>query len=78
MYFYAVNWLAILVASIASMAIGFLWYSPVLFAKPWTRLMGIDGLDKEAQEKMKKEMLPMYTQTFVAAIVSSQEYFDRL
>ncbi|MGH2805686.1 MAG: DUF1761 domain-containing protein [Actinomycetota bacterium] len=34
------NWLAILVAVIASQAIGFLWYS-VLFNKMWTAAVGL-------------------------------------
>lgn len=35
------NWLAILVAIVASQAIGFLWYS-VLFNKMWTAAIGLD------------------------------------
>jgi hypothetical protein len=34
------NHWAILVSGIAIFMIGGLWYSPVLFAKPWVRLMG--------------------------------------
>jgi hypothetical protein len=35
-----VNWLAVVVAAGINMVIGALWYSPVLFAKPWTKLVG--------------------------------------
>src|SRR5580704_16579005 len=35
-----VNWLAILLAVVAAMAIGAVWFSPVLFAKIWVREMG--------------------------------------
>jgi len=35
-----VNYLAVLVSGIAIFFLGGLWYSPVLFAKPWVRLMG--------------------------------------
>ena len=31
----ALNYLAVLVAGIVIFMIGGLWYSPVLFAKPW-------------------------------------------
>ena len=41
-----VNLLAVLVAALATMVVGFLWYSPLLFAKPWTVLMGYDPNDK--------------------------------
>jgi hypothetical protein len=34
------NWLAILVAAVVPMALGALWYSPVLFARPWMRAVG--------------------------------------
>jgi uncharacterized membrane protein YpjA len=30
-----VNLWAVLVAAIATMVVGFLWYSPFLFARPW-------------------------------------------
>ena len=32
------NWVAIIVATVAQMALGFLWFSPVLFLKPWQAL----------------------------------------
>ena len=35
-----INYLAVLVAAILNMAIGALWYSPLLFARPWMRLTG--------------------------------------
>ena len=40
MHMHSLNWLAILVAAVASMVLGFIWYSPLLFAKAWTREMG--------------------------------------
>jgi hypothetical protein len=35
-----INWLAIVAAVIVNMVIGFVWYSPALFAKPWAKLTG--------------------------------------
>lgn len=35
-----INLLAVLVAAAASMALGFLWYSPVAFGDAWLRLIG--------------------------------------
>jgi hypothetical protein len=34
----SINYLAVLVAAIVNMAVGALWYSPALFAKPWMKL----------------------------------------
>jgi len=36
-----VNWIAIVIAAVASFALGGLWYSPVLFGKAWQREAGL-------------------------------------
>ena len=36
-----VNWLAVLLCGISSMVLGGIWYSPLLFAKPWQRGAGL-------------------------------------
>lgn len=38
----AINYWAVLVAAVASFAIGWAWFSPLLFVKPWMRLRGKD------------------------------------
>jgi hypothetical protein len=35
------------------MVVGFLWHSPMLFAKPWTILMGYEPNDKEKLAEMQ-------------------------
>ena len=35
-----INWLAIIVATVVNMVVGYIWYSPALFAKPWAKLTG--------------------------------------
>ena len=37
-----VNYLAVFVAAVAVFILGWLWYSPLLFFKPWMRLRGMD------------------------------------
>lgn len=37
-----VNYVAVLVAAVAVFILGWLWYSPLLFFKPWMRLRGLD------------------------------------
>ncbi len=34
------NWLAVVVAAAVPMALGALWYSPLLFARPWMAAVG--------------------------------------
>ena len=47
MQFLAVNWLAVLVAAVISMVIGFLWYGP-LFSERFLRLIGKRAEEIEA------------------------------
>lgn len=61
-----VNYLAILVAGVASMAVGFLWYGPMLFAKPWMKLM---GYTQESMKDTKKKMGKTYAISFVVSLV---------
>jgi hypothetical protein len=37
-----VNYLPVLVAAVVVFVLGWLWYSPLLFYKPWMRLRGMD------------------------------------
>jgi len=61
----------VLVSAIATMVIGFLWYSPMLFANPWMRLMGIDPNDKAKIAEMQKSAGKIYSLAFVASIASA-------
>src|SRR5262249_6180315 len=60
MYMHSLNWLAILVAAISIMILGFFWYSLLLFAKAWMREMGYDPNDKAKMEEMRKSAGPTY------------------
>lgn len=61
-----VNYLAVLVAGVVNMVIGFLWYSYMLFAKPWMKEM---GYTKQSMQADQKKMAPYYALSFVAALV---------
>lgn len=63
-----INLLAVLLAAIAFMAVGFAWYSPYLFGPQWMKLMGITAKDMKAAQK---KMAPLYTLSFVVAIVTA-------
>lgn len=62
-----VNYLAILVAAIASIAIGAVWYSPMGFGKQWSTLMGWG--DPRKMEEMKKGAGQAYLISFVAQLI---------
>jgi hypothetical protein len=47
-----VNYLAVFVAAIAVFVLGWLWYSPLLFYKPWMRARGMDPAAAMAGAKM--------------------------
>jgi hypothetical protein len=63
--------LPVLVAAVATMVVGFVWYSPFLFAKPWTILMGYDPNDKAKMDEMRKGAGKTYTLAFVASLASA-------
>src|SRR5713101_3094594 len=69
--FAGINFWAVLVCAIACMVIGFLWYSPMLFATPWMRLMGFDPNDKAKIAEMQKGAGKMYGLSFLASIASA-------
>ncbi|MBI3004800.1 MAG: DUF1761 domain-containing protein [Ignavibacteriales bacterium] len=58
------NYVAILVAAVANMVIGFLWYG-LLFGKKWAAL---HGYTEEQIKSMNPG--PLYAQSFVAVLVS--------
>ena len=54
MHYLGVNLYAVLVCAVATMVVGFLWYSPALFANPWMVLMGYDPKDKAKLRRCRK------------------------
>jgi hypothetical protein len=36
-----IHWLAVALAAVSAFLVGGLWYSPLLFGKPWARLVGL-------------------------------------
>ena len=37
-----VNWLAVIAATLSMFVLGALWYSPLLFVKPWVKAAGLE------------------------------------
>lgn len=65
------QFLPVVVAAISTMVIGFLWYSPMLFAKPWMLASGYDINNKEEMEKMRKSAGPLYLRSFLASLLTA-------
>jgi hypothetical protein len=63
--------LPVLVAAIATMVIGFLWYSPWLFARPWMVAMGYNPDDKARMGEMRKSAGKSYAIAFVTSLLSA-------
>ena len=53
--------------AVASMIIGSLWYSPVMFGKQWMRLMGI----KKPGKVGASQMMPVLIASFLCTLVMS-------
>ena len=64
-----VNWLAIVFAVVANMALGFLWYSPAVLGKQWMKEKGL------SEEKLKKEQSQMGKWYMVSAVVALVQAF---
>ncbi len=71
MHFLGVNLWAVLVCAVATMVVGFVWYSPALFANPWMKLMGYDPNDKAKIAEMQKSAGPSYALSMVASILTA-------
>ena len=71
MHVSGVNLLAVLVAAVTTMVLGFLWYSPMLFARPWMVLMGYNPDDKAALEEMRKGAGKNYAAAFVLGLITA-------
>jgi len=66
-----INWAAVVVAAIAWMVVGLLWYSPFLFARPWMLAMGFALDDKAAIEALRKAGGRLYGIAFLASLLSA-------
>jgi len=71
-----IHFTAIIGVAIIQFIIGALWYSPLLFGKPWLRIMGADKLTPDQLRSERKKMLPAYAlQLFLTIITTVALYF---
>ena len=64
--FYGINEVAVIVSAILAIAVGSVWYSPLLFGQPWMKAVGFTEDDMEAS---KKKMPKLFVLGAVANIV---------
>jgi len=63
----SINYFAVVVGAVLSMAIGALWYGP-LFGKKWLEIVGATSADLEARKQMQKSAGPLYGVQFVLTL----------
>jgi hypothetical protein len=64
--FSTINWLSVIVASLAAFAIGSIWYSPVMFSKTWQKESNLTDYD------LKNASMPViFGSAFVLMFISA-------
>lgn len=60
-----ISWAAVGLGTLANMILGFAWYSPTLFARPWTKAVGL------SDDQMKSRTVGPWVATVILAFVTS-------
>jgi hypothetical protein len=61
-----INWLAVIAATLSMFVLGALWYSPVLFVKPWAKAAGLE-IDYEKRGNFAVILGTSFVLTFIMA-----------
>lgn len=62
-----INWLGVLLGTIAYFALGAVWYTPVLFGKPWMKAMGMEAPAAGEQPNPAVYLVPLIS-TFITSV----------
>jgi hypothetical protein len=62
-----INLFSVVVAAITGMVIGFIYYSPAVFGKPWMKMM---NLNAKKSSQMKKGMGQIFFLSFLSLILA--------
>ncbi|MEN9625842.1 MAG: hypothetical protein RL557_170 [archaeon] len=65
----SVNYLTVIVCAVASMIIGSLWYSPLLFGNIWMKLQGFSK--KDMNKAKQAGMWKLYLAAFIGSLVTA-------
>lgn len=66
--FSQINWLAVIVATIAYFMLGAIWYSKALFGNRWAALVKLDMNDPNLKKGMAQLMIGSFVFMFIACI----------
>lgn len=61
----AINWLAVIVATVAGYLLGAIWYSNALFGNAWQKIQGLN------EEDLKKGFAPAMIITFITTFLTA-------
>ncbi|MDF2379185.1 MAG: DUF1761 domain-containing protein [Candidatus Gracilibacteria bacterium] len=64
-----ISYLPIIAAAVVHFVIGMLWYSPLLFVKPWAKEAGISEADMNKKEGMAITLMSALASSLVMAYV---------
>ena len=70
MFFQNLNYITMVVATIAGMVVGFIWYAPFAFGKVWLRLKEQNGNETQ-REKENKPTWPIYLLSGLGTLASA-------
>lgn len=62
-----INYLAVLVAAVISMFLGYIWYLPKLFGDAWMKIVGLT--EEVAKKSAPKAMFGMFVVALISAFV---------
>lgn len=65
-----IRWTQLLVIALANFILSWLWYSPILFAKPWMKALGIKP-DHVMTQEQKREMPLLFGSAIVTSLIFS-------
>ncbi|MCJ7681485.1 MAG: DUF1761 domain-containing protein [Candidatus Aminicenantes bacterium] len=65
--FEGLNWFAIVVSTFVAMALGFVWYTPILFGNIWMKLVGLKAADIDAKDSTKGMVISLIG-SFISAV----------
>ncbi len=66
----AINYLAVIAAALAGMAVGFIWYSGNVFGTAWLKLTGLKMPKNEKEmAAMQKKAMPAYLISLTGSLV---------
>ena len=77
----SINWLAVIVSALIYFVLGAVWYSPVLFAKPWQAAIGWNEGREDPQTNPLTYVIPgvLYLMAAIAtAILASATGTDTI